>query len=177
MALWFFNKVVWFVLAAVLEGILLPSNMAGKTSLCLYLVKRLIVTRRCAVNVTTSSFQNFPWSLRARFVSVQKEIIHNFKKSHFGHLTIYELTHFKKIVGFENQITITLLRYDPLMVFRKQTHITFTFIKKDVTWPLSANGLFESRVDLAIVENILSPTLSLMLYMQMFMFCFCSHGF
>ena len=27
MAIWFFNKVVWFVLAAMLEGILLPSNM------------------------------------------------------------------------------------------------------------------------------------------------------
>ena len=29
----FFNKVVWFVLATMLEGILLPSNMAGKTTL------------------------------------------------------------------------------------------------------------------------------------------------
>ena len=28
MALWFFNKVAWFVLAAMLEGILLLSNMA-----------------------------------------------------------------------------------------------------------------------------------------------------
>ena len=35
MALWFFNKVVWFVLAAMLEGILLPSNMAAKTTFCL----------------------------------------------------------------------------------------------------------------------------------------------
>ena len=48
------------VLAAMLEGILLPSNMAAKTTFCLYLVKRLIVTLRCAVNVTTSSFQQFP---------------------------------------------------------------------------------------------------------------------
>ena len=68
MALWFFNKVVWFALAAMLEGILLPSNMAAKTTFCLYLVKRLIVTLRCAVNVTTSSFQHFPWSLSAKFV-------------------------------------------------------------------------------------------------------------
>ena len=30
MALWFFNKVVWFVLATMLEGILLLSNMAAK---------------------------------------------------------------------------------------------------------------------------------------------------
>ena len=43
-------------------------NMAAKTTFCLYLVKRLIVTLRCAVNVTTSSFQHFPWSLSAKFV-------------------------------------------------------------------------------------------------------------
>ena len=48
-----------FVLAAMLEGILLLVNMAAKTTFCLYLVKRLIVTLRCAVNVTTSSFQHF----------------------------------------------------------------------------------------------------------------------
>ena len=64
MALWFFNKVVWYVLAAILEGIFLPSNMAAKTIFCSYLVKRLIVTLRCTVNVTTSSFQHFLWSLR-----------------------------------------------------------------------------------------------------------------
>ena len=67
-ALRFFTKVVWFVLTAMLEGILLPSNMAAKTTFCLYLVKRLIVTLRCAVNVTTSYFQHFPWSLSAKFV-------------------------------------------------------------------------------------------------------------
>ena len=55
----FFNKVVWFALAATLEGILLPSNMAAKTIFCLYPVKGLIVTLRCAVNVTTSYFQHF----------------------------------------------------------------------------------------------------------------------
>ena len=63
-----FQQVVWFVLAAMLEGILLPSNMVAKTTFCLYLVKHLIVTLRCAVNVTTSSFQHFPWSLSAKFV-------------------------------------------------------------------------------------------------------------
>ena len=35
---------------------------------CLYLVKLVIVTLRCAVNATTSSFQHFPWSLSAKFV-------------------------------------------------------------------------------------------------------------
>ena len=55
-------------LTAMLEGMLLPSNMAAKTTCCLYLVKRLIVTLRCAVNVTTSSFQHFPRSLSVKFV-------------------------------------------------------------------------------------------------------------
>ena len=59
MVLFFFNKVVRLVLAATLEGILLPFNLAAKTTFCLYLVKGLIVTLRCAINVTTSSFQHF----------------------------------------------------------------------------------------------------------------------
>ena len=63
-----FNKVVWFVLATMLEGILLPSNRRAKTTFCLYLVKRLIATLRWAVNVTTSSFQHFSWSLSTKFV-------------------------------------------------------------------------------------------------------------
>ena len=62
------STVVWFALAAMLEGILLPSNMAAKTTFCLDLVKRLIVTLRCAVNISTSTFQHFPWSLSAKFV-------------------------------------------------------------------------------------------------------------
>ena len=40
--------------------LLLPSNMLAKTTFCFYLVKRLVVRFRCAENVTTSSFQQFP---------------------------------------------------------------------------------------------------------------------
>ena len=39
--------------------LLLSSNMAVKTTFCLYLVKRSIVTLRYPVNVTTSAFQQF----------------------------------------------------------------------------------------------------------------------
>ena len=35
-------------------------TLALQTSFYLYLVKRLIVTLRCAVNGTTPSFQHFP---------------------------------------------------------------------------------------------------------------------
>ena len=62
----------------MLEGILLPSNMAAKTSFCLYLVKRLIVTLRCAVNVTISSFLSFSLTFNYK-ICVQKEVIHNFQ--------------------------------------------------------------------------------------------------
>ena len=60
MALWFFNKVVSFVLAAMFDGILLPSNMAAKTTFRLDLAQRLIVRLICVVNVPTSTFQYFP---------------------------------------------------------------------------------------------------------------------
>ena len=49
-------------------GHTLAPNMADKTTFCLDLVKRLIVTLRCVVNVPTSTFQHSPWSLRAKFV-------------------------------------------------------------------------------------------------------------
>ena len=45
---------------AMLEGMPLPSNMAAKTTFCLYLVKCLVVTFRCAINVAISSFTQFP---------------------------------------------------------------------------------------------------------------------
>ena len=120
MALWFFNKVVWFVLAAMLEGILLPSNMAAKTTFCLYLVKRLIVTLRFVVNVTTSFFQHPPWSLSGKLV-FRKKIFLILKK---------ELTHFKKMVRvWKTKSLLFCLRYDPLIVFQRQNHITFIFMK------------------------------------------------
>ena len=97
----------------MLEGKSMSSNMAAKTTFCLHLVKRLIVTLRCAVNVSTSSFQ--------RFLEVQK--------SHLGHVTSYELTHFKKIGRVWKTKSLSFcLRYDPLIVFWRQNHITFIFI-------------------------------------------------
>ena len=30
----------------------------------------------------------------------------------------------------KNQVTIICLRYDPLIIYRRQNHITFIFIKK-----------------------------------------------
>ena len=145
MVLWFFNKVVWFVLAAMLEGILLPSNMAAKTTFCLYLVQHLIVTLRCAVNVTGIMFSTF--SLKFKYkISVQEEVIHNFKKSHFGHVTSYELTHLKKMVRmWKTKSVLFLFKMWPTYRFSKSKSYNFHFHKNYVTWPLSANGLFYPR--------------------------------
>ena len=61
-----------------------------------------------------------------------------FKKSHFGHVTIYELIHLKKMVRvWKTKSPLFCLRYDPLIVFRRQNHITFIF---------SANGLFSAII-------------------------------
>ena len=64
---------------------------------------------------------------------------------HFGHVTSYELTHFKKLVGVgKTKSLLFCLRYDPLIVLRRQDHLTLIFIKM-ITWPLSANGLLRKE--------------------------------
>ena len=124
MVLWFFNKVAWLVLAAMLEGILLPSNMAAKTTFCLYLVKCLIVTFRCNINVTTttSSFQHFAWSLVQNLC--QKAVIHDFKKH-----VLVTWPFYSNGVGLKIKSLLFCLRYDPLTVFRRQKHVSFIFTK------------------------------------------------
>ena len=135
MALWFFSKVVWFVLAAMLEGIFLPSNMAAKTTFCLYLVKHLIVTLRCTVNVTTSSFQHFSW------ICVQKEVIHNFKNHMLVTWPDTNLCILRKWCGFEKPNHYYFFKIWPTNWFSKVKSYNLYFHKNDVTLPLSANGL------------------------------------
>ena len=58
-------------------------------------------------------------------ISVLKEVIHSFKNQ-FGHVTTCELTHFKKMVQvWKTKSQLFCLKYDPLMVFWSQNHITF----------------------------------------------------
>ena len=134
MVLWFFNKVVWFVLATMLEGILLPSNMAAKTSFCLYLVKRLIVTLRCAVNVTISSFLTFSLTFNYK-ICVQKEVIHNFQNHILVTWPATNLLILRKWCWF------ILFKIWPTSRFSKAKSHNFHFHKNDVTWHLSTNGL------------------------------------
>ena len=45
-------------------------------------------------------------------------------------MTSYELTHSKKMVRvWKTRSLLFCLRYDPLIVFRRQNHVTFIFIK------------------------------------------------
>ena len=53
-----------------------------------------------------------------------------FLKSHFGHVTSYELTLFKKMVRvWKTKSLLFCLTYETLMVFWRQNHITFIFMK------------------------------------------------
>ena len=99
-----------------------------------------ISAKRCCKRYHIT-FSTFSLKFKCK-ICAQKEVINNFKKSHFRHVTSYKLTHFKKMVWvWKTKSLLFCLRYDPLIVFRMQNHITFIFIKSDVTWPLSANGL------------------------------------
>ena len=103
------SSIILFVLATMLEGILLPSNMAPCTTFCLhYLVKHSIVTLRCAVNITTSSFQHFLWSLSAKFV-FRKRLFINLKATVWSR----DQLRITNGAGFKNQITIILFKIWP----------------------------------------------------------------
>ena len=143
MALWFLNKVVWFVLATLLEGILSPSKMAAKTTFCLYLVKCLIVALRHAVNITTSSFQHFPWSLSAKFVFRKRQFI-TLKITFWSSDQLRTYSFYENGAGLKTQITIILFKIWPTNRFSKAKSYNFHFHVNKVTWPLSVNGLLLS---------------------------------
>ena len=127
MALWFFNKGVWFVLAAMLEGILLPSNMVAKTTSCVYPVKYLLVTLKCAVNVTTSSFQHFPLSLSAKIVLCPERGTVKIRFWSRDQLRTYSFE--ENGAGFKNQITIILFKMWPTNRISKEKSYNFHFHK------------------------------------------------
>ena len=83
-------------------GHTLALQHGAKTTFCLiYLVKRLTVTLRCAANVTTSSFQHFPWNLSAKFVFRKRKFM--ILKKHI--LVTWPATNLlvlRKWCGFEN---------------------------------------------------------------------------
>ena len=113
------------------RGHSLALQHGGQTTFCLYLVKCSTVTLRCAVNITTWSFQHLPWSLSAKFVFRKRYTVHNYFKNDI--LVMWPATnllHFKKMVRvWKTKSLLFCLRYDPLIVFQRQSHITFICIK------------------------------------------------
>ena len=73
-------------------------------------------------------FSTFSLKFKCK-ICVRKEVIHNFK-NHELRTTSYELTHFKKMVrAWKAKSLLFCLRYDLIIVFRRQNHITSIFIK------------------------------------------------
>ena len=62
-------------------------------------------------------------------ICVQKEVIHNFKIHILVTWSFTNLLILRKWFGFKTKWLLFCLRYDPLIVFRRQSHITFIFIK------------------------------------------------
>ena len=114
----------------MLEDILLPSNTAAKTTFCLNLVKLLMVTLRCAVNITTSFFSTFSLKFKCK-ICVQKEVIRNLQNHIWSPDQLRTYSFKENVAGLKNQITFTLFRICPTNRFSKakQNHITFIFIK------------------------------------------------
>ena len=131
MPLWFFNKVVWFVLAAMLDrhgGHALALQHGGQNYFLLISCSTFDSYAQMCYKRYHIIFSTFSLKFKCK-ICVQREVIHNFK-NHFGHVTIYELIHFKKMMRvWKTKSPLFCLRYDPLIVFWRQNHITFIFIK------------------------------------------------
>ena len=129
MPLWVFNKAVWFVLAAMLGAYSCPPTWRSKLRFAYILLTSDSYAQMCCKRYHII-FSTFPLKFK-RKTCVWKEVIHKLiHKSHFGHVTSYELTHFKKMVRvWKTKSLLFCLGYDPLIVFRSQNHITFIFIK------------------------------------------------
>ena len=80
-------------------------------------------------------------------ICVQKEEIHNFENHILVTWPAANLLVFKKMVWVWKTKSLSFcLRYDPLIVFQRQNHITFIFIKMMSHDLLSSNYLFHSYI-------------------------------
>ena len=116
-------------------GHTLAFQHGGQNYFCFYLVKCWIVTLRCAENVATSSFQQFPWSLSAKFLFRRVNNIHSFKNNILVMWPAMNLLISRKWWRFEKLITIILFKIWPTIRFLKAKSYNFNF--------LSANRLFQ----------------------------------
>ena len=88
------------------------------------------------------------FSVKFKFkICVQKEEIHNFENHILVTWPATNLLIFKKMVWvWKTKSLLFCLRYDPLIIFQRQNHITFIFIKTMSHDLLSSNGLFHSYI-------------------------------
>ena len=74
-------------------------------------------------------FSTFSLKFKCK-ICVQKEVIHNFKNHILVTWPATNLLIFKKMVQvWKTKSLLFCLRYDPLIIFSGQNHITFIFIK------------------------------------------------
>ena len=79
-----------------------------------------------------------------RKICVQKKLIHNFKNHLLVTWPTTNLLILRKWCRNEKKIAIILFKTWPTNRFLKKKNHNFHFHKNDVTWPLIANGLFET---------------------------------
>ena len=108
-------------------------------------------------------FSTFSLKFKCK-ICVQKEVIHNFKNHILVTWPATNLLILRKWCGFEKPNHY----YYPLIVFRRQNHITFTFIKSChmtslYKWPILAWSVFSpfsrvigSRNKAGLTVNIIS---------------------
>ena len=99
----------------------LPCWRAAKTTFAYILLNVWSVMLRCAGNVTTSSFQQFPGSWSAKFLFTEKEVIRNFK----NHILV---TWYTDLPILRKPNHYYLFKIWPTNRFRRQNHLTFIFI-------------------------------------------------
>ena len=81
----------------MLEGIFLALQLGGQNYFLLISCLKFDSYAQMCCKRYQIIFSTFSLKFKCK-ICVQKEVIHNFKKSHFGHVTSYEISYFKKMV-------------------------------------------------------------------------------
>ena len=119
----------------------LPCWRAAKTTFCLYLVKLLIGYAHMCCKRYHIIFSTISLKLKCK-TCVQKEGIRNFKDHILVTWSFRDLPILRKWCRFEKLNHYYLFKLWPTNRFSEAKSFNFHFYINDVTWSLSANGLF-----------------------------------
>ena len=149
MALWFFSKVVWFVLAVMTwrpcwRACFCPPTWRPKLLLAYILFKFHSYAQMCCKRYHII-FSTFPLKFKGK-MCVQREVIHNFKSHILVTWPFTNLFILRKWCGFEKP-NHYYFKIWPTNRFSKAKSYTFHFQKR-CHMPLSANGLSFAFCDL-----------------------------